>query len=69
MALNADAHGDDVMYREDVNVALAPSGLYDWLLKVVSVSGVMGVEEGAENGAETQKEKDDKKQISGTPLS
>ena len=29
-------------YREDVKVTMATSGLYDWLLKVVSVSGAIG---------------------------
>ena len=31
-------------YREDVKVTMASSGLYDWLLKVVSVSGAIGGE-------------------------
>ena len=30
------------MFREDVKVTIATSGLYEWLLKVVSVSGVIG---------------------------
>lgn len=66
IVLNADAHGDDVTFREDVRVALAQGGLYDWLLKVVSVNGVIGFDEGGENSVHAQKEKDDKKQISGT---
>lgn len=42
------------------------TGLYEWLLKVVSVSGVIGGEEGeqdalANHAQEQKKEKDDKK--------
>lgn len=47
LALNTDAQGEDAMFREDVKVTIAASGLYEWLLKVVSVSGVIG---GAEEG-------------------
>ncbi|GLB41061.1 putative spindle pole body component [Lyophyllum shimeji] len=67
LALNTDASGEDVLYREDVKVKMAESGLYDFLLKVVSVSGVFGKEEGehdAGHGHEEhkkEKEKDEKK--------
>ncbi|KAI0051581.1 hypothetical protein FA95DRAFT_1587124 [Auriscalpium vulgare] len=67
LSLSADAHGDDIVYREDVKVVTMPSGLYEWLLKVVNVSGVIGSEdpESTEAGMhdDHKKEKDDKKQI------
>jgi len=47
LALNTDAQSEDDMFREDVKVTVATSGLYEWLLKVVSVSGVIG---GGEEG-------------------
>lgn len=61
------------MFREDLRVTMATSGLYEWLLKVVSVSGVLGGEEGdavdghghEENKKEREREKDDKKQMLG----
>ena len=52
LALNTDAQGEDAMFREDVKVTVATSGLYDWLLKVVSVSGVIGGGEEAGDGAD-----------------
>lgn len=52
LALNTDAQGEDAMFREDVKVTVATSGLYDWLLKVVSVSGVIGGAEEAGDGAD-----------------
>ncbi|ETW75455.1 hypothetical protein HETIRDRAFT_461322 [Heterobasidion irregulare TC 32-1] len=66
LALSADAHGDDMLFREDVKVTMATSGLYEWLSKVVNVSGVISTEEG-ENGDgvheehKKEKDKDDKK--------
>ena len=42
---------------------MAESGLYDFLLKVVTVSGVLKAEEGGEE--ETKKEKDEKKPMLG----
>lgn len=73
LALNSDGgvvQGEDVMFREDVRVTMAGSGLYEWLLKVVSVSGVIIGDDGepsADSGAheETKKEKDDKKPMLG----
>ena len=48
---------------------MAGSGLYEWLLKVVSVNGVIGGEDGGVNGdaahEESKKEKDDKKPMLG----
>ncbi|KAF9451553.1 gamma-tubulin complex component 2 [Macrolepiota fuliginosa MF-IS2] len=70
LALNTDAQGEDTLYREDVKVTMADSGLYDFLLKVVNVQGIGGRgEEGAEDGIghhvqeEQKKEKDDKKSM------
>ncbi|OJA13580.1 hypothetical protein AZE42_09873 [Rhizopogon vesiculosus] len=60
--------GEDAAFREDVRVTIASSGLYEWLLKVISVSGVIGGEEGeglpdeeAKKDRDREKEKDDKK--------
>ncbi|KAF5381666.1 hypothetical protein D9615_005466 [Tricholomella constricta] len=67
LALNTDASGEDVLFREDVKVTMAESGLYEFLLKVVSVSGVIGGEEGENDGGHNyeeqkkEKEKDDRK--------
>jgi gamma-tubulin complex component 2 len=63
LALNADAHGEDTLFREDIKVTMAESGLYDFLLKVVTVSGVLKAEEGGEE--DTKKEKEEKKSILG----
>lgn len=38
------------MFREDVKVTMASSGLYDWLLKVVNESGDLGGGEEGEGG-------------------
>jgi gamma-tubulin complex component 2 len=72
IALNTDAHGEDTLYREDVKVTMADTGLYDFLLKVVNVQGLGGRgEEGIEEGTghhaqeEQKKEKDDKKLMLG----
>ncbi|KAF5354034.1 hypothetical protein D9756_007180 [Leucocoprinus leucothites] len=69
IALNTDAQGEDTLYRDDVKVTMADSGLYDFLLKVVNVQGIGGREDGAEEGGgqhvqeEQKKEKDDKKSM------
>ncbi|KAF7968072.1 hypothetical protein HWV62_32061 [Athelia sp. TMB] len=42
LALGGEGEG---LFREDVKVSMAGSGLYEWLLKVVSVSGVIGHED------------------------
>jgi gamma-tubulin complex component 2 len=72
LALGADAHGDDVSFREDVRVTMATTGLYDWLLRIVNVSGVMG-DDGdlaGDGGHDEQpkkgKEKDEKKPMLGS---
>ena len=74
LALNSDADaeaasGEEALFREDVRVTMSSSGLYEWLLKVVSVSGAIGEEgdgmDGHGYGAEEtrkDKEKDEKKQ-------
>ncbi|KAH9915464.1 Spc98 family-domain-containing protein [Epithele typhae] len=66
LALNTDAQGEDAMFREDVKVTMASSGLYEWLLTVVNVSGLEDgeVPDAHAQAAESQKkEKDDKKQM------
>jgi len=74
LALSADAHGDDMQYHEDVRVAIAPTGLYEWLIKVVSMSGVISGEDGeaiGEGGGhghdehKKDRDKDEKKQVLG----
>lgn len=68
LALNTDSQGEDAMFREDVKVTMASSGLYEWLLNVVNVSGVIGDDDGADhanNHEESKKDKDEKKQING----
>ena len=52
-----------MLFKEDIKVTMAESGLYDFLLKVVTVSGVLKAEEGGEE--ETKKEKEDKKPMLG----
>ena len=63
LALSTDAQGEDAMFKEDVKVTMATSGLYDWLLKVLKVSGAIGGEEGegaAQLYEESKKDKSDK---------
>ena len=62
LALNSD-QGEDTLFREDIRVTMAESGLYDFLLKVVTVSGVLKTEEGGDE--ETKKEKEEKKPMLG----
>jgi len=69
LALGTDAHGDDVTFREDVRVTMATTGLYEWLLRIVNVSGVIG-DEGDFDGVHDEhhkkgKEKDEKKPMLG----
>ncbi|KAH8830235.1 Spc98 family-domain-containing protein [Flagelloscypha sp. PMI_526] len=63
MALNTDAN-DAFQFREDVKVTMASSGLYEWLIKVASVSG-MSKDDGMEmeHHVQDDKGKDDKKPI------
>lgn len=73
LALSTDTQGEDAMFREDVHVTMASSGLYEWLQNVLKVNGVIGGEEGEgvdghareEPKKERRKEKDDKKQLLG----
>ena len=66
----------DAVYKDDVKVTLAASGLYEWLLKIVSVNGVIGGDDGENGGIHTDvgdedgkkakdKEDKDKKQLLG----
>ncbi|KAF4607379.1 hypothetical protein EYR38_001448 [Pleurotus pulmonarius] len=70
IALGAETQGEDALYREDVKVIMAGSGLYEWLIKVVSVNGSIGPEEGEggiggipldDHKKEKDRDKDDKK--------
>jgi Gamma tubulin complex component C-terminal len=71
LALNTDVSGDDVLFREDVKVTIAESGLYEFLLKIVNVNGVIGGEEGDAEGGHAVEErkkgkgKDEKKTMLG----
>jgi gamma-tubulin complex component 2 len=76
LALNTDSHGEDSLFREDIKVSIAGSGLYEWLLKVIRVSGVIGGEDGDggdaavvdESKKTKEKDKDDKKTMLGMTL-
>ncbi|KAH9475975.1 Spindle pole body component alp4 [Psilocybe cubensis] len=61
LSLNTDDAllGDDALFRDDLRVVMADSGLYDFLLKVVTVTGVIKTEDAEEK--EPVKEKEDKK--------
>ena len=39
LSLNADSHGDDTTFREDVRVTMMGSVLYDFLIKIVKEKG------------------------------
>lgn len=72
LALNTDASGDDVLYREDVKVTMADTGLYAFLMKVVSVSGIGGDDKDndasndqGEQKKDKEKDKDDKRPMLG----
>ena len=65
LALNTDAVGEDALFREDIRVTIAESGLYDFLLKVVTVSGVVKADD-AGGEEELKKEKEEKKPMQGT---
>ena len=67
LALNMDSSGEDVLFREDVKVSLSETGLYAFLMKVVSVVGIGGDEKDREGSQEffERKDKDDKKPILG----
>ncbi|KAK1219391.1 gamma tubulin complex Spc97/GCP2 subunit Alp4 [Marasmius sp. AFHP31] len=64
LTLNTDSHGDDTMFREDVKVIMAGSGLYEWLLKIINVKGMENADEAnpvPQEDAKRDKGKDDKK--------
>ncbi|KAJ4490401.1 Spc98 family-domain-containing protein [Lentinula aciculospora] len=65
LTLNTEER-EDTMFREDVKVVMAGSGLYDWLMKIISTGGI-GSERVGENevgNEEAKKEqKDDKKPL------
>ena len=65
LALNTDAVGEDALFREDVKVTMAETGLYDFLLKVVTVNGVVKPEETG-SVEEPKREKEEKKSMQGT---
>ncbi|RXW17512.1 hypothetical protein EST38_g8351 [Candolleomyces aberdarensis] len=46
LSLSNDARGEDALFKEDVKVTMADMGLYDFLLKVVNVSGAIDGEDG-----------------------
>jgi gamma-tubulin complex component 2 len=66
LTLKDDSNVDDT-FKEDLKVTMSPSGLYEWLQKVVSVSGVIGGEEGDATAEEPKKDKkkDDKNTLIG----
>jgi gamma-tubulin complex component 2 len=65
LALNTDTVGEDPLFKEDIKVTMADTGLYDFLLKVVTVSGVVKPEETGSMEEEPKKEKDEKKSMQG----
>ncbi|KAF9074733.1 gamma-tubulin complex, DGRIP84/SPC97 component [Rhodocollybia butyracea] len=67
LTLNTDVQGEDSMFREDVKVIMAGSGLYDWLMKIISTGGLGSEKEGDNEAAheEAKKDKDDKKPLLG----
>ena len=67
LALNTDSLGED-QFKEDIKITVADTGLYDFLLKVVTVSGVVKPEETGGMEEEPKKEKDDKKSMQGMEL-
>ncbi|KAF8269440.1 Spc98 family-domain-containing protein [Lactarius quietus] len=68
LALGADTQGEDIPFREDVRVTMATTGLYEWLLRIVNVSGVIGDEndiagDGHDEHHKKGKDKDEKKPL------
>jgi gamma-tubulin complex component 2 len=76
LALSTDSAGshpelggvDDVVFRKNLKVTMAESGLYEWLLKIANVSGLTESGSVASTGHKN-KEKDDKKPTLGDSLS
>ncbi|KZT06643.1 uncharacterized protein LAESUDRAFT_146540 [Laetiporus sulphureus 93-53] len=69
LALNTDTQGEDAMFREDVCVTMATSGLYEWLIDVLREHGVIGEDTGKRTDAHSREEskkdrdKDEKKSL------
>ncbi|THU90397.1 gamma-tubulin complex component 2 [Dendrothele bispora CBS 962.96] len=65
LTLNTDVQGEDTMFREDVKVIMASSGLYEWLMKIIGTGGIEGNGKVPEQEPEEYKgkDKDDKKQM------
>ena len=69
LALNMDSAGENVLFREDVKVSLSETGLYAFLMKVVSVVGIGGDEKDREGSQEFERKDNDKKPILGEYVS
>ncbi len=67
LALNNDVHGDEALFREDVKVTMATTGLYEWLMKVVGESGQIGdeIDPSKVRDEKKEKERDEKKPLLG----
>lgn len=65
LALNTESVSEDPLFKEDIKITMADMGLYDFLLKVVTVSGAVKPEETGGMEDEPRKEKDDKKSMQG----
>jgi gamma-tubulin complex component 2 len=63
LSLNTDSVGEDPLFKEDIKITMADTGLYDFLLKIVTVSGVVKPEE--VGSMEEEPKKDDKKSMQG----
>ncbi|KAF9259258.1 hypothetical protein L218DRAFT_933944 [Marasmius fiardii PR-910] len=65
LTLNTDSHGEDTMFREDLKVTMAGSGLYEWLLKIINVKGMENADDAnyvhMQEDPKREKGKDDKK--------
>ncbi|KAJ3982332.1 Spc98 family-domain-containing protein [Lentinula detonsa] len=66
LTLNTEER-EDTMFREDVKVVMAGSGLYDWLMKIISTGGIgserVGEGEIGNLNEEKKDHKDDKKPL------
>ncbi|KAE9402631.1 hypothetical protein BT96DRAFT_956235 [Gymnopus androsaceus JB14] len=67
LTLNTDVQGEDTMFREDVKVIMAGSGLYDWLMKIISTGGI-GSERAGETEAVNEEGKKDNSKDEKKPL-
>ncbi|KAJ3782503.1 gamma-tubulin complex component protein, partial [Lentinula aff. detonsa] len=66
LTLNTEER-EDTMFREDVKVVMAGSGLYDWLMKIISTGGIgserVGEGEIGNLNEEKMDHKDDKRPL------